>query len=148
MPNKGFTLVGFIISQNKITTNKILPYWKSTNVGACLGGTPTLKLSHVGPHPRAGLRFQTTFCRLVGSFAVVGPSERPKDPALVPALPTFARGPHQCTTYSSSILERAAACTVLALLLNRSGRDTHNSSSSTSAEFGRGAQLALLVVPG
>ena len=28
------------------------------------------------------------------------------------------------TTYSSSILERAAACTVLALLLNRSGRDT------------------------
>ena len=137
--------MGFI-SQNKITTNnKMLPYRKSTNVGACLGGTPTLKLSHVGPHPRAGLRFQTTFCRLVGSFAVVGPSERPKDPALVPALPTFAQGRTTTyTSYSSSILERAAACTLLALLLKRSGRDTH--SSSTLAECGRGAKLALVLL--
>ena len=80
----------------------------------------------------------------MGSFAVVGPSERPKDPALVPALPTFAQG--RTTTYSSSILERAAACTVvLALLLKRSGRDIH-SSSSTLAECGRGAKLALVLL--
>ena len=78
----------------------------------------------------------------MGSFAVVGPSERPKDPALVPALPTFAQG--RTTTYSSSILERAAACTLLALLLKRSGRDIH-SSSSTLAECGRGAKLLVLL---
>ena len=81
-----------------------------------MAGTPTLKLSHVGPHPRAGLRFQTTFCRLVGSFAVVGPSERPKDPALVPAADICTERAPQ--TSAATFLERAAY---------RSGREIQSS---------------------
>ena len=74
-------------AENRTKVKKLQAY-KLLHGGSCLDGTPTLKLSHVRPHPRAGRAPDIFLPHFVGSFAVGGgghqPSEeRPKDPALV-----------------------------------------------------------------
>ena len=137
------------ISQNKITTNnKMLPYWKSTNVGACLGGgTPSLKLSHVGPTPGPGSRPRQLFAALWDLLQLWGHQSGPRTrPWCLRCRHLHEGAPPRTAAAFLRGQQHALHCTgtALALLLKRSGRDIH-SSSSTLAECGRGAKLLVLL---
>ena len=60
----------------------MLPYWKSRNVRACLGGgTPSLKLSHVGPTPEWAL-VPDNFLPPCGIFCSCGAIRAAQGPGL------------------------------------------------------------------
>ena len=110
-------------------------------------GTPTLKLSHVGPHPRAGPKAPDNFLpRCAGIFCSCGAIRAAQGPGLGACAADICTRGAPRTPDQQHFREGSSALLLDMLLLNRSARDDtqqHFTSVRQRSPTGTGATADL-----